>query len=89
MSDTREIHSMTCNHGTQVKWPRLVIEQDDTVRLIFEGGFEPKQLLLSTEDARHLARKLNRVALRVERRLEAASIAKATGALQPKAPNHD
>lgn len=72
--ETREVHSMTRQHNGHAKdWPRLLLEHDNAIRLIFKSGFEPASIVISSEDARYLARTLNRLALRLERRADARS----------------
>ncbi len=79
MSDdgVREIHGGTMAAGCQEK-PYLVFERDDEVLLLF-GVWDFK---LAPHNARWLARKLNRVSLRIEKRLAA----KPGSAITPVAP---
>jgi hypothetical protein len=66
----REIHGATPMAGS-AKNPIIVLETDDTV--IVREGYSDR-LVLQASSARFLARKLNRLALRIEKRAEALAI---------------
>ena len=63
----REIHGGTMAAGMQ-DTPILVIERDDAIWISQNGIVRHK---LAAHSARFLARKLNRLALRIEKRLNA------------------
>jgi hypothetical protein len=86
----RELHGATPMAGKSSK-PVTIRERDNTIA-IYEDFFE--RLILTPASARFMARKLNRVALRIEKRnaaqaIEARRAATGTGAVHESAVRQD